>query len=89
MSNLDKEELELLESIENGEWQSVENVDLEIKKYQQIAGRQFSDSLYIKLSPQEHLSLEQLANRSDQSTSSLAQEILRKFLSGKLVEINS
>lgn len=89
MSNLNKEELELLESVENGEWQSVENVQSEINRYQRIAQKQFTDSIYIELSPQEHLSLEQLASHSDQSTSSFVQEILRKFLSGQLVETNS
>jgi hypothetical protein len=33
MSNLSKEESELLESLENGEWQSIENKDLELKRY--------------------------------------------------------
>ena len=89
MSNLNPEELELLESVENGEWQSVENVESEVTRYQQIAQKQFADSIYIKLSPQERLSLEELASQSDQSTSSLAHEVLQKFLSGKLVEVNS
>jgi len=34
---LDKEEQELLESIESGEWQSVDNLEDEIKKYREIA----------------------------------------------------
>ena len=34
---LDKEEREIEESFERGEWQSVENLDAEIKRYQNYA----------------------------------------------------
>lgn len=47
MSNLSKEESELLESLENGEWQSIENKDLELKRYQKLAQKQFADPIYI------------------------------------------
>jgi predicted DNA binding CopG/RHH family protein len=34
---LDKEEQELLKSIESGEWQSIDNLEDEIKKHREIA----------------------------------------------------
>lgn len=86
MSNLSKEELELLESVENGEWQSVENVESEILRYQQIAEQQFKTSINIELSPKDHSLLQQLASNSGLSVTNFTQEILHKFLEGKLVE---
>lgn len=37
-SNYSQDELEILRSIENGEWESVERVEEEKKRYQEYAG---------------------------------------------------
>jgi hypothetical protein len=37
MSKLDKEEQDLLDSYERGEWQSVENIETEIERYRKLA----------------------------------------------------
>ncbi|NJN71745.1 MAG: hypothetical protein HC799_02475 [Limnothrix sp. RL_2_0] len=87
MANLDQEELELLESVENGEWQSIDNVESEILRYQQIAEQQFKTSINIELSSEEHRLLQQLANSSEQSIISFTQDILRKFLAGELMKV--
>jgi predicted DNA binding CopG/RHH family protein len=37
MAKLDKEELELLESVETGEWQPVQEREKELKRFQEYA----------------------------------------------------
>lgn len=88
MLNLSEEELELLESVENGEWQSVKNMKSEINKYQQIIEQQFNTSINIGLSSEEHSLLEKLASNSDQSARSFIQEILRNFSEEKSAKNN-
>ena len=49
--NLDAEEQDILDSYERGEWQSVPNVEQELKRYQQIAQAQFGTP--ILMTPEE------------------------------------
>jgi hypothetical protein len=50
MTSLNKEEKELLSSVENDEWKSINNVDQAIKSYQSYANHQINQRvIYVYL----------------------------------------
>ena len=56
--NLDAEEQDILDSYERGEWQSVPNVEQELKRYQQIAQAQFGTPILI--TPEELIQVREI-----------------------------
>ncbi|MEA5620111.1 antitoxin [Cronbergia sp. UHCC 0137] len=84
---LDQEERELLESIENDEWVSVPNVEEEIKRFQSYAKNQLArQKIEVKISMEDTTRIYDLANQFGQSVSSLAEDIIHRYLKGELVE---
>jgi predicted DNA binding CopG/RHH family protein len=87
--NLDQDEQELLASIENDNWVSIPDSKSEIKRFQDIAQRQFSiQRIELQMSLQDSDTIYGLANQLGLSVSSFAQDIIHKYLKGELIEKN-
>lgn len=87
MSALNKEEKDLLNSVENEEWQSIDNVSEEIKRYQNYVKHQINEKrIEIILSVEDNQKIQELANKLGQTIPNLTQEILHKYLQGELIE---
>jgi predicted DNA binding CopG/RHH family protein len=85
--NLDKDEQELLDSIENDDWVSIPNSKLEIQRFQEIAKRQIlMQKIELQVSLQDSDKIHNLANQLGISVSSFAEDIIHKYLKGELVE---
>ena len=87
MQNLDKDEQELLNSIENDNWVSIPDSKLEIQRFQDIAKRQVSMRMIeLQVSLQDSDTIYNLANQLGLSGSNFAENIIHKYLKGELVE---
>jgi predicted DNA binding CopG/RHH family protein len=88
MKPYDKEEQELMESIENEEWVSVNNLDAEIKKAREIARATFikSERMNIRISPKDLKGLKVKALEEGIPYQTLVSSIIHKYLSGRLIE---
>jgi predicted DNA binding CopG/RHH family protein len=86
MVSLNSEEKDLLNSVEKGEWQSIENLSEEIKRYQRYANNQINkNKIEIFLSTEDTEKIQELATKLGQSIPNLSQEILHKYLQGELI----
>lgn len=87
MNSLNPEEKELLESVEKGEWESVENISQEIKRYQNYARHQKNQQrVELTLSIEDSQKMQKLSQQLGKSITNLSQEILHKYLHGELIE---
>lgn len=87
MNSLNPEEKELLESVEKEEWESVENVSQEIKRYQTYASHRINQQkIEVILSVEDSQKIQKLSLQLGQSIANLSQEILHKYLQGELIE---
>jgi hypothetical protein len=87
MNSLNPEEKELLESVEKGEWESVENISQEIKRYQNYARHQINQQkVELILSVEDSQKMQKLSQQLGKSITNLSQEILHKYLHGELIE---
>jgi len=88
MKPYDKEEQELMESIENEEWVSVNNLDAEIKKARETARATFikSERMNIRISPKDLNGLKVRALEEGIPYQTLVSSIIHKYLSGRLIE---
>ena len=87
MSKLNQEEQALLDSVENGEWQTIDNVDAEIKRYQTYANYHINQKkIAVSLSTEDSQKIQKLANELGKSIPDLTTEILHKYLQGELIE---
>ncbi len=85
---LDKEEKNILESFESGEWQSVKNLKKEIKKHQQYARATLTKDkrINIRISSKDLEELQAIAIEDGIPYQTLMSSILHRFLNGRLVE---
>jgi hypothetical protein len=87
MNSLNPEEKELLESVEKGEWESVENISQEIKRYENYARHQINQQkVELTLSVEDSQKMQKLSQQLGKSITNLSQEILHKYLHGELIE---
>ncbi len=89
--NLNKEEKELLESIENEEWASIskfESVADQYKKYAKATFRK-AKRINIRISERDLIKLQQKALAEGLPYQTLIASILHKYVSGRLVERGS
>jgi hypothetical protein len=87
MNSLNPEEKELLESVEKGEWESVENISQEIKRYENYARHQINQQkVELILSVEDSQKMQKLSQQLGKSITNLSQEILHKYLHGELIE---
>jgi predicted DNA binding CopG/RHH family protein len=85
---LDKEEQELLESIESGEWQSVDNLEDEIKKHREIAKNTLKKDkrINIRLSSNDLQMLKTTAVELGMPYQTLVSSVLHQYVTGRLVQ---
>ncbi|MFP4332583.1 MAG: CopG family antitoxin [Campylobacterales bacterium] len=85
---LDHEEQELLQSIESGEWESVENLDEEIEKYQEIARNTLKKDkrINIRLSTNDLEALKTNAIELGMPYQTLVSSVLHQYVTGRLVQ---
>jgi predicted DNA binding CopG/RHH family protein len=88
MRPFDKEEQELMESIEKEDWVSVNNLDGEIKKAREAARATFkkSERMNIRMSPKDLEDLKVRALQEGMPYQTLVSSLIRRYLSGRLVE---
>lgn len=88
MSNLDKEEQELLNSVEQGEWQTVKNLPKELSRYQQYAETSLRKDkrINIRLSSNDLEALQFIAVEEGIPYQTLISSVLHKFITGRFVE---
>ena len=88
MRPFDKEEQELMESIEKEDWVSVNNLDREIKKAREAARATFkkSERMNIRMSPKDLEDLKVRALQEGMPYQTLVSSLIRRYLSGRLVE---
>ena len=87
MNSLNPEEKELLASVEKGEWESIENISQEIKRYQNYARHQINQQkVELTLSVEDSQKMQKLSQQLGKSITNLSQEILHKYLHGELIE---
>lgn len=85
---LDKDELEILESFERGEWKSVQNVKSEITKHQNYARRTLKKDkrVNIRLSSKVLEGIQALAVENGIPYQTLMSSVLHRYVSGYLID---
>ena len=90
MNKLQKDELDILKSVENSEWESVKNIDAKKKKYTNYANATFRKDkrINIRISERDLESLQLKALEEGLPYQTLISSVLHKFINGKLVGKN-
>lgn len=85
---LDKEEKDLLESYERGEWKSVKNLNQEIKKHKGYARQTLRKDkrVNIRISSMVLEELQARAVEDGMPYQTLISSILHRFITGRLIE---
>ena len=88
---LDQEEQELLSSVENGEWVSVDNLQEEIQRHQNIAKNTLKKDkrINIRLSSFDLDALKTSAVEMGMPYQTLISSILHQYISGRLVHTHT
>ncbi|MGA1840990.1 MAG: antitoxin [bacterium] len=88
---LTKEEKELVESVERGEWKSIPNFKKESKRYQEYAKATFRKDkrVNIRISGKDLSKLQQKALEEGLPYQTFISSVLHKFVGGLLVEKDS
>ena len=85
---LDKEEQELLDSVERGEWKSVKNLKREIKRHQQYAKNTLKKDrrVNIRISSKDLEEIQAIAVADGIPYQTLMSSVLHRFVNGRLVD---
>ena len=85
---LDREEAELLDSYEAGEWRSIEDWQAEAKRYEEYARATFKKDrrVNIRISSRDLEEIQKRALEEGLPYQTLIASILHKYVSGRLVE---
>ncbi|NOX19866.1 MAG: antitoxin [Nitrospirae bacterium] len=88
---LSKEEKQLLESVEKGEWKSVKGVKRKIKNYQEYAKATFKKDrrINIRISERDLIGIQKKALEEGIPYQTLISSIIHKYVSGRLIEKKS
>lgn len=83
----ENEELELLESLENDKWQSVKNLDQELKEHKKIAKNTMKKDkrINIRLSSKDLEMLKTTAVELGLPYQTLVSSVLHQYVTGRLV----
>ncbi|NOQ32361.1 MAG: antitoxin [Helicobacteraceae bacterium] len=86
--NLDNEELELLESVESGEWESVDNLEDEIAKHKVIARNTLKKDkrVNLRISSKDLEAIKTYAVEEGLPYQTLMSSVLHKFITGRLTD---
>lgn len=90
MNRLKKDEQELLESVEGGEWRSVPQREEEMSRFQEYASATFKKNrrINIRISSKDLNALQKRALREGIPYQTLVSSVLHKFVSGQFTEID-
>jgi predicted DNA binding CopG/RHH family protein len=85
---LDDEEKDIIASIERGEWQSVKNLEKEIKKHQQYARNTLRKDkrVNIRITSRDLEALQARAAEDGIPYQTLMGSVLHRFIEGRLIE---
>jgi len=88
---LDREERELLDSYESGEWHSINEVGAEAQRYREYARATFKKDrrVNIRLSSKDLIGIQKRALEEGVPYQTLIASIIHKYVSGNLVERRS
>ena len=91
MKYYDKNEKELIESVEKGEWRSIENVEEEKKRYGKIfrESSKKSERVTINLNKKDLRDIKIKASVEGLPYQTLIGSVLHKYVTGKLAETSS
>jgi predicted DNA binding CopG/RHH family protein len=83
-----EEELDILESYEKGEWQSVANLKEEIARYQLYAQETVAqmEKITIPISSEDFQAIQNKANEVGMPYQSLVAKIVREYVNGRLIQ---
>ncbi|HKJ98431.1 MAG TPA: antitoxin [Desulfotignum sp.] len=86
--NLDKEEKEILDSFERGEWKRVQNHKTEIKKHQEYARKTLKKDkrVNIRISAKDLDEIQTLAIENGIPYQTLMASILHRYVHGSLID---
>jgi predicted DNA binding CopG/RHH family protein len=86
--NLDKEEKDILDSYERGEWKSIKNLESEIEKHKKYAHHTLKKDkrINIRISSMVLDELQARAAEDGIPYQTLISSILHRFVTGKLIE---
>ncbi len=84
---LSKEEQALLDSVENGEWETIPDVKKETKRYQAIAKNSLKkdERINIRLASKDLMGLQKKAMEEGLPYQTLIASVLHKYVTGKLI----
>lgn len=88
---LNKEEKEILESVERGEWKSIPNFKREAKRYQEYAKATFRKDkrVNIRMSEKDLVNIQKRALQEGLPYQTLMSSVLHKYITGQLKEKTS
>jgi len=91
MSKLKKDEKELLESVEGGEWRSVPDREAEVTRYREYAAATFKKDrrINIRISTKDLDALQKRALREGIPYQTLVASVLHKYVSGQFRETDA
>ena len=91
MSKLEKDEKELLDSVEAGEWRSVPDRERELARYRDYAAATFKKDrrINIRISSKDLNALQKRALREGIPYQTLVASILHKYVSGQFRETDA
>lgn len=91
MSKLKKDEMELLDSVEAGEWRSVPDREEEVARYQEYAAATFKKDrrINIRISSKDLNALQKRALREGIPYQTLVASVLHKYVSGQFRETDA
>ncbi len=86
--NLDSEEIELLESLESGEWNSVDNLKNELEVHQDIAKSTLKKDkrINLRMSSKDLEAIKTYAVEEGLPYQTLMSSVLHKFVTGRLID---
>ena len=87
-NKLDKDEKELLDSFENGEWEKIPNLDEELKKFRKLAKESLKKDqrINIRISGRDLREIKRKAIHEGIPYQTLVSSILHKYISGQLID---
>ena len=85
---LSKDEKELLDSVERGEWKTIPNFEKEAKRYQEYAKATFRKDrrVNIRISEKDLVNIQKRALQEGLPYQTLMSSVLHKFITGRLKE---
>jgi len=87
---LDKEEQQLLDSVERWEWKTIPNLKREAKRYQEYAKATFQKDrrVNIRISEKDLVNIQKKAVEEGIPYQTLMSSVLHKFISGHFKEVS-